>query len=119
MKLLEFFSTHSWKFATNNVFSLHESLSMEDQRKFPFKMDNFDWHEYIENYGLGLRRYVMKDPDSTIPLALKRLPAIKYRTNCFKALIFVWLFVVGILCAKFGRLLYNRTLMAMLYKYVK
>lgn len=96
---MEFFMTRSWNFATDNVSLLHNALSLEDRTKFSFKMENFNWHAYAENYAMGARRYIMRDPDYTISIAQKRMTALKLRTMGWKLLLFSWAILLGIVVA--------------------
>lgn len=88
LDVLEFYMNNSWKFDTENVYSLYNSLSNEDKIKFPFTMDFFDWQKYAEHYALGVRRYIMLDSDLTISAAQKRLILVKLRTYGYKILMY-------------------------------
>lgn len=102
-----FFVTNSWKFQTDNVLDLYQSLSREEKLKFTFNMENFDWNEYNKNYALGARRYIMKDPDSTVPKVQKRMKVLKLRTTGLEVTVLTIIVLMGILFAKTGMVLFH------------
>lgn len=57
---LEYFTTHEWQFEDNNVRNLNSSLNEQDRKEFNFDVAQINWEEYIENYVLGIRRYIYK-----------------------------------------------------------
>ncbi|KAI2564986.1 fatty acyl-CoA reductase 2 [Homo sapiens] len=59
-------------------------MSPEDQRVFNFDVRQLNWLEYIENYVLGVKKYLLKEDMAGIPKAkqrLKRLRNIHYLFN--------------------------------------
>lgn len=70
VSLISLFSTNEWHFVNDNVILLLDNLSAEDRRIFCFDVRQIDWRIYMKNYGLGVRRYILKDKDETIPTAM-------------------------------------------------
>ncbi len=70
---LEFFTMNNWIFSTDNVAQLFKSLSVEDQKRFYFNVHNINWQAYIKQYCLGIRRFILKESDSTVNSARSRL----------------------------------------------
>lgn len=70
---LEFFTTHQWRFISNNPIRLLEEMSKQDKKTFYFDVREIDWKSYFETYIQGARRYVLKDDHSTLPLARRNL----------------------------------------------
>jgi alcohol-forming fatty acyl-CoA reductase len=70
---LEFFTTHEWRFSNNNVVRLAGQLSPVDQKMFNFDMRTLNWSDYMEQYVLGTRRFILKEDPSTFPAARKHL----------------------------------------------
>ena len=66
---LEFFTTHQWRFISNNPIHLMEEMTTEDQEMFYFDVRKINWQNYFENYILGIRQIVFKEDLSTLPLA--------------------------------------------------
>jgi len=70
---LRFFTTHEWRFVTENMQVLHGMMALEDQKTFNFNVKDINWQSYIGQYCLGIRKYVMKDDLSTLPAARKHV----------------------------------------------
>lgn len=116
ISMLEYFINHSWEWSTNNTEMLLSELSPEDQRVFNFDVRQLNWLEYIENYVLGVKKYLLKEDLAGIPKAkqhLRRLRNIHYLFNTALFLIIwrlliarsqmarnVWFFIVSF-CYKF------------------
>ncbi|KAH8026766.1 hypothetical protein HPB51_024315 [Rhipicephalus microplus] len=73
MGILEFFVTHEWTFSVDNLRLLMASLEGPDRETFDFDIRSIDWVAYMEQYILGVRRYVLKEDPSTIPTARRNL----------------------------------------------
>jgi len=94
VSLISLFSTHQWHFVSDNFTLLLENLSAEDRNIFGFDVRQIDWMVYMKNYGLGVRRYILKDKDDTIPAAfinMNRLYWIQKIINYFSLLILLLL----------------------------
>ncbi|XP_038598268.1 fatty acyl-CoA reductase 2 [Tachyglossus aculeatus] len=116
LSLLEYFINRSWEWSTYNTEMLMGQLTPEDQNLFNFDVRKLDWFEYVENYCIGTKKYLLKEDMSRLPAArqhLKRLRNIHYLFNTVVFLIVwrvfiarsqmarnVWYFVVN-LCYKF------------------
>lgn len=116
VSMLEYFVNRSWEWSTYNTEMLMSELSPEDQRVFNFDVRQLNWLEYIENYVLGVKKYLLKEDMAGIPEAkqhLKRLRNIHYLFNTALFLIAwrlliarsqmarnVWFFIVSF-CYKF------------------
>lgn len=93
-----FFSTQQWKFVSNNCISLLNHLSVEDRRTFYFDVRQIDWKSYTYDYCFGVRRYISKEKDDTIPAARIRLKRIYWLR---KATHFLILFVIAFILFRF------------------
>lgn len=76
MECLEFFLLNDWHILDCNVQSLNLSLSSKDRAEFPFDVTLIDWEAYINNYVLGVRKFLLKEKDESLPVATKRLHRI-------------------------------------------
>lgn len=75
----EFFALHQWNFASENLQVLqNEMMCTLDQDIFNVDISALNWDVYIKNYILGIRKYVLKDPEETIPSAKRKLHRYKY-----------------------------------------
>jgi fatty acyl-CoA reductase len=70
---LEFFTTHQWRFLSNNPIRLLEEMSNQDKKTFYFDVREIEWKSYFDVFIQGARRFVLKDDPSTLPLARRNL----------------------------------------------
>ncbi|XP_067132590.1 putative fatty acyl-CoA reductase CG5065 [Centruroides vittatus] len=73
VNVLEYFCNREWKFYSNNMEKLIETMSSEDKQNFDFDISKLNWDDYLDEYVLGIRRFVLKEDDSTIPRSRKQL----------------------------------------------
>ena len=48
-------------------------MSPTDKARFNFNVEDIDWQTYMHRYIHGLRKYILREDDSTLNLARKRL----------------------------------------------
>ena len=70
---LEWFTTRQWHFKCDNVLKLHEQLTGSDRKTFAFDVRELEWPSYWDDYVLGMRRFILKEDNSTLPAARKSL----------------------------------------------
>uniref|UniRef100_A0A8C7D2S0 Fatty acyl-CoA reductase n=1 Tax=Oncorhynchus kisutch TaxID=8019 RepID=A0A8C7D2S0_ONCKI len=90
--LLEYFSSQDWEWNSENMSMLMSHLSPEDRKTFNFDVRQLNWPEYIENYCIGTKKYVLNEDMSDIPAArqhLRKLRNIRYTFNTL-LLVFIW-----------------------------
>ncbi|XP_039294387.1 fatty acyl-CoA reductase wat [Nilaparvata lugens] len=90
--LLSYFSTRQWDFRDDNLQSMWQSLSSEDQELFWFNIKSLDWEKYFYNYMRGARQYLLKDDLSSIPAAKTRVQRL-YWLHCFVIMCLLFLFL--------------------------
>ncbi|XP_063701920.1 fatty acyl-CoA reductase wat-like [Culicoides brevitarsis] len=97
--VLEYFSMNTWKFEGTNMRELCTSLTPLDQELFNCDVAKMQWTEYFDTYMKGLRLYINKDPEETIPKAKKRYAKLRYAHKfvVFMYYAFLSLFFYGIL----------------------
>ncbi|XP_057692440.1 fatty acyl-CoA reductase 1 isoform X1 [Corythoichthys intestinalis] len=116
MMVLEYFTSHSWVWSTDNVAMLMAHMSPEDKKVFNFDVRQLNWAEYMENYCMGTKKYVLNEELSGLPAArkhLNKLRNIRYTFNTILVVLIwrvfiarsqmarnIWYFVVS-LCFKF------------------
>uniref|UniRef100_A0A2K5YI13 Fatty acyl-CoA reductase n=1 Tax=Mandrillus leucophaeus TaxID=9568 RepID=A0A2K5YI13_MANLE len=116
MVFLEYFTSNSWVWNTDNVNMLMNQLNPEDKKTFNIDVRQLHWAEYIENYCLGTKKYVLNEEMSGLPAArkhLNKLRNIRYGFNTILVILIwrifiarsqmarnIWYFVVS-LCYKF------------------
>ncbi|CAL8242103.1 unnamed protein product [Merluccius merluccius] len=90
--LLEYFSNQDWEWKSDNMSMLLSQLTLEDRKTFNFDVRQLNWPEYIENYCIGTKKYVLNEEMSDIPVArqhLRKLRNIRYTFNTL-LLVFIW-----------------------------
>ncbi|KAH0620869.1 hypothetical protein JD844_021726 [Phrynosoma platyrhinos] len=119
MVLLEYFTSNSWDWNTDNVNMLMNQLGPEDKKAsnaFNFDVRQLHWAEYMESYCMGTKKYVLNEEMSGLPAArkhLNKLRNIRYGFNTVLVILIwrifiarsqmarnIWYFVVS-LCYKF------------------
>ncbi|CAH0389540.1 unnamed protein product [Bemisia tabaci] len=73
LEVIAFFSTKQWKFTNNNVRALWDKMSPADREAFKFDMSTLDWQSMLKENVAGVRKYLLKDPPTTIPAARRRM----------------------------------------------
>ncbi|XP_057712053.1 fatty acyl-CoA reductase 1 isoform X2 [Corythoichthys intestinalis] len=92
ISLLEYFSSQDWEWNSDNVSMLMMQMSPEDRKTFNFDVRQLHWPEYIENYVIGTKKYVLNEDMSDIPVArqhLRKLRNIRYTFNTV-LVVFIW-----------------------------
>ncbi|XP_062856189.1 fatty acyl-CoA reductase 1 isoform X1 [Trichomycterus rosablanca] len=116
MMVLEYFTSHSWEWNTDNVAMLMNQMGAEDKKMFNFDVRQLHWAEYMENYCMGMKQYVLNEELSGLPAArkhLNKLRNIRYTFNTVLVILIwrvfiarsqmarnIWYFVVS-MCFKF------------------
>lgn len=70
----EFFARHEYNFDVDNVKDLlHEIANAEDGHEFMCDVKQLNWDHYLKSYVCGIRKYLLKDDESTLPRARRTL----------------------------------------------
>uniref|UniRef100_A0A9J7YVC5 Fatty acyl-CoA reductase n=1 Tax=Cyprinus carpio carpio TaxID=630221 RepID=A0A9J7YVC5_CYPCA len=86
------FPCHSWVWNTDNVTMLMNQMGSEDKKAFNFDVRQLHWAEYMENYCMGTKKYVLNEELSGLPAArkhLNKLRNIRYTFNTI-LVVFIW-----------------------------
>jgi fatty acyl-CoA reductase len=94
----EYFMTRSWNFSINNVMMLNDQLEGVDKVLFNFDIRQLDWPNYWEDYVLGIRKHILKEEDSSLPKARRKLRRMYFLPKII-GFIFLFLIFVGFLLA--------------------
>ncbi|XP_057671020.1 putative fatty acyl-CoA reductase CG5065 [Diorhabda carinulata] len=87
---LEYFTTKEWKFDDENVRQLAMTLNDSDREEFCFDVARIDWEQYLENYVLGIRRFIFKEDVATLPKARQNISKLFWTYKILK--------VVSVMC---------------------
>lgn len=85
MGIYYYFTTRHFQFETKKLRELFNELGEDDKIKFGFDHTTIDWPRYHHNGVLQLRRLVLKEKDSTIPQAQKKVMKFYYADLAIKA----------------------------------
>ncbi|KAM3955664.1 fatty acyl-CoA reductase wat [Aphomia sociella] len=76
--VLTYFCTREISFCNDNTRELWQKTSDGDKEIFPFSMKNINWDEYFQDYLAGIRRYLFKESDDTLPRARLKWKRLYY-----------------------------------------
>lgn len=66
----EFFARNEYEFETTNVKDLlYEISHAEDGNEFMCDVKQLNWDEYLKSYVCGIRKYILKDDNSSLDVA--------------------------------------------------
>ncbi|KAL5006269.1 hypothetical protein ScPMuIL_015075 [Solemya velum] len=86
---LTYFTMHSWEWTYTNLDMLKNQLSVDDRKAFYFDPRGLHWPDYIENYCLGAKKFLLNEDLSGLPVAkahLIKLRNIRYTFNTILAI---------------------------------
>lgn len=84
MAALEYFTMNEWVYRTENFRALNVELSSDDKCRFTIDVNRIKWPDYMQNYVLGIRHYLLKEDPKTIDAAKFRLNVLYYATQATK-----------------------------------
>ena len=94
IEALSFFTTHQWSWSNKNLSQLHSALAKVDPKSldtFDFNMKSLDWKDFLDQYVLGTRHYVLKNKPETMPSSRKKMKVL-YLLHLFVQFSFAALF---------------------------
>uniref|UniRef100_A0ACB8EBF1 Cyclin-dependent kinase inhibitor far1 n=1 Tax=Sphaerodactylus townsendi TaxID=933632 RepID=A0ACB8EBF1_9SAUR len=92
MTLLDYFTSRTWEWSSDNASMLMNQMSPKDKKLYCFDVRQLHWSEYIENYCLGTKKYLLNEDMAGIPAAkqhLRKLRNIQYAINT-TLLVIIW-----------------------------
>uniref|UniRef100_A0A3Q3GZ70 Fatty acyl-CoA reductase n=1 Tax=Labrus bergylta TaxID=56723 RepID=A0A3Q3GZ70_9LABR len=103
MMVLEYFTSHSWVWNNDNLSMLMAQLSLEDKKVFNFDVRQLHWAEYMENYCMGTKKYVLNEELSGLPAARKHLNKLRNIRYTFNTVLVVLIWRVFIARSQMAR----------------
>lgn len=73
LDLLQYYTTKDWIFKNDNLKSLRDKLNSRDSEIFNFDFRKIHWDDFIRNYILGTREFLLKEKPETIPKSRRLL----------------------------------------------
>ncbi|CAG0880705.1 unnamed protein product [Cyprideis torosa] len=73
IRALEYFTTNEWQFFSKNVPHLLSQMDPRDAAIFDFDIKKIDWENYLEDYCMGTKLFVLKEDRDSIKKARNQL----------------------------------------------
>ena len=74
MDLFGHFTRNSWKFHNDNCIKVLDALGRSGLKSnFQFDVRQINWRSYCASFVEGNRRFLLKETDSTLPKARRKL----------------------------------------------
>lgn len=85
--VLKAFTIKEWQFNYDNrLFLMNELMNDEDRRLFNCDISSLDWKEFISDYVVGVRKFLLKEPMDNLAKARKNLNFVYYRNLSLQVL---------------------------------
>ncbi|CAH0712942.1 unnamed protein product, partial [Brenthis ino] len=99
LQRLERFIFTEWMFHNTKTRELNELLSKVDKELFYIDIQTIVWQEYFVNLHLGVRKYLNKESEKTLPAAIKKNYILRIVHIVWQILVvfFVWFLVSRVL----------------------
>ena len=78
---MEFFTTRQWEFTNDNVYKIISEMNELDNKVFNVDVRELNWKNYIENYCLGTKKYLLKEDMSNMNKCRQQLLKLKLINN--------------------------------------
>ncbi|CAH0548796.1 unnamed protein product [Brassicogethes aeneus] len=85
--VISYFSLREWTFSNDNTKKLFNKLSEKDKLLFPLSIERVNWYIFFNDYMKGVRKYLLKDPDDTLQVALVKAKRINWIDTILKKVI--------------------------------
>jgi fatty acyl-CoA reductase len=73
LKVLQYYTSRKWDFKNDNFQSLYKELNDVDKKKFNFNFVEVQFKDFIRNYILGIRKYILKEKPEDLQKARNNL----------------------------------------------
>ncbi|XP_070611331.1 fatty acyl-CoA reductase 2 [Erythrolamprus reginae] len=103
LNLLEYFTNNSWEWSYENTNMLMKELNLKDKTLFCFDICQLTWPEYMKDYCLGTKKYLLKEDMAGLPAAQQYIRKLKTIHFALKATLLVILWRVFIARSQMAR----------------
>ncbi|XP_055904103.1 putative fatty acyl-CoA reductase CG5065 isoform X2 [Eupeodes corollae] len=73
LSLLQYYTTKTWEFKNEKFCQLNSKLNYVDREIFNICQEQINWEQYIRSYIHGMRTFMLKETDASLPKARKLL----------------------------------------------
>jgi len=98
IETLHFFTTRGWNFNSQNLLNLWNQLDEEDKKIFNFDVRQINWDDYLFDYIMGVKVYLLKESIDNLPAARANLARLKQVSMYWNAA--VWALAVRVFAWK-------------------
>ncbi|GJQ78015.1 hypothetical protein Trydic_g2365 [Trypoxylus dichotomus] len=98
--VLDYYTSHEWVFDNSQSLKARSWMNKKELTRYTVTADGFDMEKYIENGAMGMRRYLLKEPDENLPKAkrtMKIMIGVDRVCNVLLKVLLAWLFYQWIL----------------------
>lgn len=104
---LEYFSIREWQFRSDNQWIIRDQMDDVDKQNFDFDIRSLNWSAFMENYIVGIKRYLLKEDLSSLPSARKHLRKLYIVHNVASSLGICALFRLALIDTGLYRILWD------------
>ncbi|XP_074660774.1 fatty acyl-CoA reductase 1-like isoform X2 [Tubulanus polymorphus] len=115
---MSYFTQHTWEWTHTNSEVLTSSLTPNDKKQFYYDSRALNWPEYIEEYCLGTKKYILNEDLSGLPAARAHLRKLRNIRYAFNTVMVIVLWRVLIARSQFARNLWFFVL-NLVFKFVR
>ena len=73
LEVLQYFTTHVWRFKNEKFLKVRDSMCLEDKKEFSIDFKSVDDYSYIKSCLMGARKYILKEPCENLPRARTKI----------------------------------------------
>ncbi|XP_055380127.1 fatty acyl-CoA reductase 1 isoform X2 [Condylostylus longicornis] len=105
-EVFEYYANRTWKFDNGEAVKIRREMNKIERQKYVIEKFELDLVKYFENCTLCARRYILKEPDDTIPAARKHM-RIMYVIDKFCKIAFIIFLLYMLYSRIFSRFLFR------------
>lgn len=104
LKVLSVFIHNQWYWDNRQLRLLYKNMNPADQHTFDFDAFKIDYRQFMANWILGARRFLLKLDDSTIPASKRLLQRLYWASIAVRTILCTLAFWLGytVLCKLLG-----------------
>lgn len=72
-EVLEYYANNEWTFNNEETLACRKLMNSTEKQKYKLDTEGFDFEEYLVNCVLSIRRYMLNEPDDTIPASRRHM----------------------------------------------
>ena len=73
VETLEFFTSTQWEFTNDNIYGIINEMNEIDNKTFNVDVRDLSWKYYIDQYCLGIKKYLLKEDMSKMANCRRKL----------------------------------------------